>query len=539
MTVLEREGDPAVGIKDDGEEALIKEARRLRRRRWILGSSLAALALGAGVGGFLVASAPPSGAQHGGVNGSGAPGPSSVVAGRELVPTRSPDLIEPTTLATLFGRDLLILDSSRDQILELKPGGRLSIFAGDGRLGDSGDGGPARDAELDFTSSVAGMAVKPNGTVDVLEGGSCSVRQINPAGAIRTILRVPLVPVYPRGTACPVAAIAVSLSGRLYLAINSEIERASTNGQRVWVAGAHGAGAYLTPSDVAFFPGALAFSKAGDLYIWNSSPKVIFELTPTGKLRQLAGVSYAHQLTLAPSGQILAGTQDGEIQDITSVRVRPLYDVVPKRVAGIQWGRDQGFQEDGIAVTKTGTIYVDNAEGNGYGDGTVLVRISPHKHTALVPIQTPLAATLPKMGAPGFPVSLFPATRSSRGPALRSCPSDHGLEPFTPGAAANAQKIAQTYRSTQFASDIAVTDRSWWTSDFNQYAEGNVGGNHTVTGERPTSGSPRAAGLAQACGAELIRDSIAVTVGKSASSDLAATIYFLDRNGHPLVYDVH
>jgi hypothetical protein len=536
VTLLEREVGPALGIKDDGEEALIKEARRLRRRRWIIGSALAALALGAGVGGFLVASGPPSRMNQGPSNGSSGSG--SALAARVLVPTRSPDLIQPTTLATLPDGNLLILDSSRDQILELRPGGHLSVFAGDGRLGFSGDGGPAQDAELKMTS-LSGMAVTSAGTVDLLEGGSCRIRAISPNGIIRTILRVPLVKVYPHGTGCPVTAFAVSPAGSVYIAMSSGIERVSSRGQLVWVAGAHGSEAYITPSHAAFFPSALVFDNAGDLYIWNFSPKVIFRLDPTGALTQLSGASYATQLTTAPNGAVLAGAHGGVIQEVTPTGVRALYDVVPKRVSGIHWGRDQGFQEDGIAVTKTGTIYVDNAQGNGYGDGAVIVQISPTRHAALVPIHTPLAATLPRVNAAGFPASLFPAARGSRGPSVRSCPSDQGVGPFTTGAIAQAKRIAKTYLSNRFASDIAVTDRSWWTSDFNQYADGNVGGNHTVTGEGPTSGSPTAAGLAQACGADLIRDSIAVTVGRSASSDLTGTIYFLDRNGHPLVYDVH
>jgi hypothetical protein len=541
VTLLEREADPAIATVDAGEEALIKEARRLRRRRWIIGSTLAALVVGAGVGGFLVAFGPPSGALHGASNGSSAPG-SSVVAAHALVPTRSPDLIQPTTLATLPSGNLLILDSSRDQILELNPDGHLSAFAGNGRLGFSGDGGQARDAELDFTYfSSAGMTVTPDGTVEVLDDGNCRIRAVNPDGVIRTILRVPRIRVYPSGRACPVTAFAVSPAGSIYIATNSEIERVSSGGHLVWVAGAHGSGAherpYLTPSHVAFFPSALAFNNAGDLYIWNFSPKVIFQLTPTGKLTQL-GVSYATQLTAGPNGTVLAGTHGGEVQEVTSGGVRPFYSVIPERVAGIDWGRDGGFQEDGIAVTKTGTIYVDNAQGNGYGAGTVLVRISPSKRAALAPIRTALAATLPKVGAPGFSAALYPPTRPSDGATLSSCPSDTGLERFTPIAMANARKIARTYLSSQFASDIAVTDRSWWIGDFNDFAGGGDLGRHTVTGERPTSQSPIAAGLAQACGPELVRDSIAVTIGKSAYSDFAGTLYFLDRDGHPLVYDV-
>jgi hypothetical protein len=539
VTLLDREVEPIIASSGTGEEALIKEARRLRRRRWIIGSVIAALAVGLGAAGFFLASGPPSTSHHAPTaNGLRTPRPPAASA-RAFVPTRSPDLIEPTTLATLANGDLLILDSSRDQILELRPDGDLSVFAGNGRLGSGGDGGPARDAELDFTDfSFAEMAVTPDGTVDLLDNGACRIRAVSPDGIIRTILRVPLAKWSQGGTYCPISGFAVSPTGVPYIATTSEIERVSASGHLVWVAGAHGSAAYLTPSHVAFYPSALAFNSTGDLDIWNNSPKLIFQLAPNGRLTQLAGVSYAHQLTTGLNGTVLAGTQDGEIQEITSAGVRPFYSVVPKRVTGIHWGHDGAFQEDGIAVTKTGTIYVDNAQGNGFGAGSVLVRISPTKHAALAPIRTPLDATLPKLDAPGFPASLYPAAQGSHGTVLSSCPSDKGLQRFSPSVVAQAAQIAKTYNSGQFAADVAVTDRSWWTADFNRYASGNLGGSHVVTRETPASKSPAATGLTAACGHELVGDSIAVRVGPSASSDFAGTLYLLDRNGHPLVYYV-
>jgi hypothetical protein len=538
VTLIEQRAPERAADSDADADALIKEARRLRRRRWFFRSTLAAIAAGAGAAGYFVASSSPPAPHHPAAIGSRSPG-SSAPAAHAFVPTRSPDLIQPTTLATLPSGNLLILDSSRDQILELKPDGDLSVFAGNGRLGFTGDGGPARDAELDLTyfSSAAMVFVGPSGSVDVFDDGNCRIRAISPNGVIRTIVRIPRIKVYPQGNTCPVAAFAVSPAGRIYLAQNSEIERVSSGGRLVWVAGAHGSRTYLTPSHVAFFPDSLAFNDAGDLYIWNSSPKVMFRLTPTGKLTQLLGVSYATQLTTAPNGTVLAGAHGGWIQEVTPSRVRAFYDVIPTRVAGLNWGREEGFQEDGIAVSKTGTTYVDSAEGNGYALATVLVQISRTRHASLVPIRTPLAATLPRLDAPGFPASLYPATHGSHGPALGSCPSDQGLEPFTPVIAGQARRIAKTYLSTQFASDIAVTDRSWWTSDFNQYADGDIGGNHAVTGERPASNSPAGADLTQACGSKLVDDSIAVAVGSSEGSDFTGTLYFLDRDGHALVYD--
>lgn len=383
------------------------------------------------------------------------------------------------------------------------------------------------------------MTVASNGTVDVLDDGDCRIREINPDGIIRTILHVPLVTVEPHGTACPVTSVAVSPAGSVYIGTSSEIERLSATGHLVWVAGRQGyeprEPSHLTPSNVVFSPDSLAFNRAGDIDISSFSPKAIYQLTPAHKLTDL-GASYATQLTPDPDGDVLAGSHFGGIQAITSGGVRLLDDVIPERVSGIDWGRDRGFQENGIAVTKTGTMYVDNARGNGYGAGTVLVRISPARRAALVPIRTSLTATLPTVNASGFSASLYPPARASGGPALSSCPSDEGLERFTPRVTVEAKKIARTYQSSRFAADIAVTDRSWWTADFNDYASAALG-THTVTGDTLTSTSPIAADLAQACGSELVHDSIAVSVGTSAYSDFVGTLYFLDRDGHPLVYD--
>lgn len=536
MTLLERGAGPT---EQASREALIKEARRLRRRRWLFGSALSALAIAAGIGGYLAGSGPP-GAPRRPAPARSPSARGSSASRRAFVPTRSPDLLQPGALATLPNGNLLILDSSRDQILELRANGDLSVLAGTGRFGFSGDGGPARDADLDFRySSSAGMAVTRTGAVDFLDDGNCRIRQIGTNGTIRTIFRIPRGKQYHGGSTCPVSAFTLSPAGDLYLATSSQVERVAASGHLIWVAGSSNSSDYEhepthpTRSDVALEPDALAFNRAGDLYISSFALKLVYELTPTGKLTQL-GVSYVDQFALDPNGRMLAGTHGGLIQAFTTNGVRSFYEVVPKR-AGINWGRDQGFQEDGIAVTKTGTIYADNSQGNGYGDGTVLVRIAPNKHASLAPIQTPLAATLPQLGATGFPVSLYPAARPSQGSELASCPSDDGLEPFNPIAIAQARRIARSYLASQFAADIAVTDRSWWTQAFNKVAGGDISGRNVITGEAAASTSPIAKGLTQACGPRLVADSITVTVG--GYSNFAGTLYLLDRDGHPLVYD--
>ncbi len=540
MTLLARR-DPRID-----EEALIKEARRLRRRRWLIGSALTALAAAAAAAGFIAASGPPArppARADGPAPRSGAETPGyTAPSTHPFIPTRALDLLQPTTLATLPDGDLLILDSSRDQILKLPPRGALSVFAGDGRIGFSGDGGPARDAELDLTYfTSASIAVTPNGSVDFLDDGSCRIRQVSPRGIIHTILRLPLSRSHPSGTFCPIDAFALSPAGEIYIATNSKIERLTRGGRVAWVAGSSGpmyrAPANPTPSTVVFSPDALAFNPAGDLYIASFEPKIAYRLTPGGKLTPL-DAAYPIALAATPAGAVVAGSHFGVIQEARATAVRTFYNVTPEQVKGIHWGRDGGFQEDGIAVARDGTVYVGNAQGNGYGAGTVLVSISPDKRAALVPIRTPLSATLPKLGAPGFPASVYPASRPSHSPALASCPSEVGIEPFTTAAIGAAKRIARNYSSSQFASSITVTDRSWWTVEFNAFASGNLGGPHTVTGARPAVQTAAAAGIERACGTKLIQDSLAVTLGASPYSTLTGTLYLLDRAGHPLVYYV-
>ena len=252
-------------LTGQGTDALIKEARRLRRRRWYFGSALTALLIAVAVAGYLIVSGPPAGAarstRHHDEASRGATGSASV-------PTRSPDLIQPTTLATLPDGDLLILDSSRDQILELRPDGNLTVFAGNGRLGFSGDGGPARAAELDFGYfSSAAWPVTPNGSVDFLDDGNCRVRQVAPDGVIHTLARIPVVkvmgaPAERRARLTPSRYLPKARHSSPPVQGSSNV--CASGGRLVWVAGSKGDephAANPTPSTVVFAPDSLAFNR--------------------------------------------------------------------------------------------------------------------------------------------------------------------------------------------------------------------------------------------------------------------------------------
>ena len=72
----------------------------------------------------------------------------------------------------------------RTQIRKMTPDGNISVIAGTGVRGFSGDGGPAASAQL---SEVNGLAVDKAGNVYISDYGNLRIREVNTAGMISTI----------------------------------------------------------------------------------------------------------------------------------------------------------------------------------------------------------------------------------------------------------------------------------------------------------------------------------------------------------------
>ena len=92
----------------------------------------------------------------------------------------------PHGLAVARNGDLYIVDTGRDQVLRRLPPGILQVVAGNGHRGFSGDGGPARDAELSLAND-SGIAVARNGTLDIADSGNGRVRAVLANGIIETV----------------------------------------------------------------------------------------------------------------------------------------------------------------------------------------------------------------------------------------------------------------------------------------------------------------------------------------------------------------
>lgn len=89
----------------------------------------------------------------------------------------------PVSLAMDSAGSLYICDSAVNRIRKITPDGTVSTFAGNGKSGYTGDGGPATQATLNNPSAVA---VDPAGNVYIADAWNNVVRRVSPNGQIAT-----------------------------------------------------------------------------------------------------------------------------------------------------------------------------------------------------------------------------------------------------------------------------------------------------------------------------------------------------------------
>src|SRR5439155_14250827 len=69
-------------------------------------------------------------------------------------PATSAQLSNPRGIGLDGAGDVIVADTSNNRIRRITPGGTITTIAGTGTEGDSGDGGPALAADINFPRSV-------------------------------------------------------------------------------------------------------------------------------------------------------------------------------------------------------------------------------------------------------------------------------------------------------------------------------------------------------------------------------------------------
>ena len=349
------------------------------------------------------------------VAGGAAPPPSAALAASIGDPTR----IAADTSGNIYF-------SSLHSVFKVTPSGAMSRVAGNGRPGNSGDGGPATAAQLNFPM---GLAFDAAGNLYIADRDANVVRKVTPSGTIQTVAGTGKAGYSgdsgPAGSAQlnGPSGVALDAAGNLYIADarNEAIRKVAPDGTLTTVAGTgiRGSLGDFGPARSAQLDGpeAVAVDAAGNLYIADTFNGRIRRVTPSGVISTFAGVgstglfsgdggpATAAALSLPTD---LAFDRGGRlyIADFGNSRLRVVTNGVISTVAGRPDGENlaNGMLAvnarlegpTGIAADASGNLYFVEA-GLGSGSGLALSDFKIWSITA-----TGVMGTLAGNGIPSF-----------------------------------------------------------------------------------------------------------------------------------------
>jgi uncharacterized protein (TIGR03437 family) len=212
-------------------------------------------------------------------------------------PATSAEFQQPWAIAVDSADNLFIADYQNNRVRKVTPAGIISTVAGNGNLGFSGDGGPATSAKL---ASPSGVAVDGTGNLFIADYGNNRIRKVTPAGTISTVAGSGL-NLGDTGDGGPAtsaeldypAGVAVDGAGNLFFAESTRIRKVTAAGIISTVAGNgtqgfSGDGGPATSAELDQ-PNAIAVDSAGNLFIADWENNRIRKVTPAGIISTVAG----------------------------------------------------------------------------------------------------------------------------------------------------------------------------------------------------------------------------------------------------------
>ena len=188
-------------------------------------------------------------------------------------------------------------DQEAQMVRRLAADGTVTVVAGTGETGYSGDSGPATAARLAWP---AGLAFDPAGNLYIADEQNSSIREVTASGTILTVAGTGVAGFGGDGGPASSArlaqpdGVAVDTAGNLYIADtgNHRIRKVS-GGMIQTIAGSDAAGSSGDGGPAAqallINPRSLVFDGAGNLVFTDSAARVVRRITPSGTIQRVAG----------------------------------------------------------------------------------------------------------------------------------------------------------------------------------------------------------------------------------------------------------
>jgi sugar lactone lactonase YvrE len=207
-------------------------------------------------------------------------------------------IVNPDAVAVDTSGDLLIADSVNQRVRKVDTNGIISTVAGDGMPGFSGDGGPATKAKLNGPSAVVSDA---SGNLFIADAYNDRIRKVDANGIITTVAGNGSFGDSGDGGAATMASLnfprglSVDASGNLFIADsgNNRVRMVDTNGIISTVAGSgvsgySGDGAVATKAKLNY-PLGLALDALGEIFISDSGNNRVRKVGANGIITTVAG----------------------------------------------------------------------------------------------------------------------------------------------------------------------------------------------------------------------------------------------------------
>ena len=288
------------------------------------------------------------------------------------------NLISPRNVAAAPGGAVYFSDFGGQRVYEVK-NGQARVLAGNGTAGETGDGGAAVEAELNYP---AGVAADGSGNVYIADSGSGAIREVN-GGTIETIASVPA-PVgmavdalgnpYVAGAGIlgsPLRAGAskitgndlyVDAQGNIVFSTGHVVQRLTPLGNLTLVAGSglalfYGDGGRAATARLNN-PWGVAVDATGDVYIADAANNRIRKVAADGTITTAAGDGDTSVLN-SPLGVAVDGSGTLYIADSGNHQVETL-----SADGAFSMFLGQLKNPSAVAVDGTGNVYVAD-RGNG------------------------------------------------------------------------------------------------------------------------------------------------------------------------------